>query len=69
ELSGAIQEVSALILDMEQVDYVSSAGIRALLSLHKKMLAKGGNLTLQKLNASVLSVLKMTKLDTIFQVE
>lgn len=69
ELSEALGDNSALILDLENVDYVSSAGIRAMLSLHKKMAAKKGTMTLRNLNNSVLSVLKMTKLDTIFCVE
>lgn len=69
EISEALGHIDTLILDLENVDYVSSAGIRAMLSLHKKMAAKQGHLTLQHLNNSVLSVLKMTKLDSIFCVE
>lgn len=69
ELSGAIDNIDTLILNLEKIDYVSSAGIRAMLSLHKKMAAKKGSMKLQNLNNSVLSVLKMTKLDSIFCVD
>lgn len=69
ELSGAIDNIDTLVLNLEKIDYVSSAGIRAMLSLHKKMAAKKGSMRLQNLNNNVLSVLKMTKLDSIFCVE
>ena len=69
QLSGAIDNIDTLILNLEKIDYVSSAGIRAMLGLHKKMAAKKGSMKLQNLNNSVLSVLKMTKLDSIFCVD
>ncbi|MEG1432196.1 STAS domain-containing protein [Eubacterium sp.] len=73
ELLEALKEQSAgvetLVLDFEQIDYISSAGIRAVLILHKQMAAQGGALILRHLNSSVMSVLKMTKLDTVFAIE
>ena len=36
------QNLRSLIIDFQQVDYLSSAGIRVILSLHKRLKRKGG---------------------------
>lgn len=51
-----------MIFDMTEVDYISSAGIRTLVSAHRKMSGKGG-LVLKNLSSSVFSILQMTGLD------
>lgn len=57
-----------MIFDMTDVDYISSAGIRCLVSAHRKMAGKDG-LVLKNLNNSVLSILKMTGLDKKLNIE
>ena len=42
EIEPDIDNVQAVILDMKDLKYISSAGLRLLLSLHKKMSAKDG---------------------------
>ena len=42
ELLEAIPEIDRLTLDFEKLDYISSAGLRVLLSAQKKMAAKDG---------------------------
>ncbi len=51
-----------IILDMSEVSYVSSAGIRALRSLYMLMYKKGGNLNMENVSNEVYSVLEMTGL-------
>lgn len=53
-LPGAWTEV---VLDMEGVDYVSSAGLRVLLQGHKKM---QGRFQLRKVTEAVMEVFEMT---------
>ncbi len=60
--------VSSLILDFAEVNYVSSAGLRVLLSLHKKMMKKDG-LKLINVNSSVCDVFEVTGFDEILRFE
>ena len=42
ELKSALPGADTLTLDFSKLDYISSAGLRVLLSAHKTMSAKGG---------------------------
>lgn len=59
-INEALKNCSSCILDMENVDYVSSAGLRFLLLLHKNMAAGGGKLVLLHVQPGVLDILQMT---------
>jgi anti-anti-sigma factor len=55
-------EAVHVVLDMEQVRYLSSAGIRPLLSLNKKVREREGRLALCRLSEDVEGVLLATRL-------
>ena len=42
ELNNSLQNADSLVLDFAKLEYISSAGLRVLLSAHKAMSAKGG---------------------------
>ena len=42
EVEAQIENAESLIIDMKDLMYISSAGLRLLLSLHKKMMSRGG---------------------------
>ena len=42
EMNQSLVNAESLILDFSKLDYISSAGLRVLLSAHKVMSAKGG---------------------------
>ncbi len=42
ELKGSLDAATELIMDFSKLDYISSAGLRVLLSAHKTMSKKGG---------------------------
>ena len=42
ELKESMDGATALVLDFSKLDYISSAGLRVLLSAHKAMAGKGG---------------------------
>ena len=42
ELKASLNGAESLILDFSKLDYISSAGLRVLLSAHKQMAGKSG---------------------------
>ena len=54
------EEHQRLVIDFEQLQYITSAGLRVLLILQKIMMAKSGQLLLKNLNPQVMEVLEMT---------
>ena len=42
EIKNSLEGVNALTLDLEKLEYISSAGLRVLLSAHKAMSKLGG---------------------------
>lgn len=63
-----LEGVTDLILDFADVNYVSSAGLRVLLSLHKKMLAQG-EMKLIHVNEAVSDVFEVTGFDEMLNYE
>ena len=61
-------EITSLIIDLEKVNYISSAGLRVLLSAQKKM-NKLGNMKLINVCESVLEVFEITGFVDILVIE
>lgn len=57
-----------LVLEMDGTDYISSAGVRAMISAQKALRAKGGALILSQPSARVKEVLDIAGLDALFDV-
>ncbi len=57
-----------LVLDLSRLDYISSAGLRELVSALKKVKANNGDLRLATPSPRVREVLTLAGLDAIFQV-
>lgn len=72
ELEHVIQEsdaeIKTLMLDLAGLDYISSAGLRVILTAQKKML-KQGSMKLRNLTESVREVFDMTGFSTILDIE
>jgi len=57
-----------LVLDFTNVDYVSSAGLRALMRGVKKMRDTGGAMALSGLQADVMHVFRISGFDILFEI-
>lgn len=73
ELSAAINaqidKITALVLDFNDCDYVSSAGIRILLSTFKTLKQKKASMKLINVGENFKDVLESTCLDGVFDIE
>ena len=58
-INGEGDELKSLVLDFEGVDYISSAGLRVLLTAQKKMNAQG-YMELRSVSEAVMDVFEMT---------
>ena len=55
-----IDGVTDLVLDLGKVNYVSSAGLRALLLLQKGMNARKGKMTVRHVNDEIMETFRLT---------
>ena len=67
-LDRELPGVQNLRLDFAECDYVSSAGIRVLLSTFKKIKAAKGSLQLNQVGENFMDVLENTGLDAVFDI-
>lgn len=63
-----IPAASVVVVAAEGLTYLSSAGIRVLVQLHKKLQARGGRLMLTGLQPYCLEVVKVAGLDKVFSI-
>lgn len=68
-LQGRVQEgFVRLVLDLTDVEYMSSAGLRTLVSVLKVLKQRDGDLRLSNLSPRVNEVMRLAGLSTIFQI-
>ena len=60
--------IRRMVVDMGDVDYISSAGLRSLLVLAKSMKAANGSLVVCALNPMVKEVMEISGFDKIFTI-
>lgn len=68
ELNKSLGNADSLTLDFSKLDYISSAGLRVLLSAHKTMSAKGG-MKVTNVNEIVQEVFEVTGFADILNIE
>lgn len=67
-LKSSLSGVTELILDFEKLDYISSAGLRVLLSAQKVM-TKQGSMKITHVNEMVMEVFEVTGFVDILTIE
>lgn len=68
ELKASLDAAESLALDFSKLDYISSAGLRVLLSAHKAMSGKGG-MKVKNVNEVVREVFDVTGFADILTIE
>ena len=68
ELKTALPGVTALTFDLEKLDYISSAGLRVLLSAQKTM-HKQGAMKVKNANEMILEIFEVTGFSDILTIE
>lgn len=69
EIKKIIEEgINKVVVDLEKVKRMNSTGLGILMQCYTSLKNKGGNLRLASINKSILGVLVLTKLNTIFDI-
>ena len=68
ELKSDLEDAAALVLDFEKLEYISSAGLRVLLSAQKIMNTKGG-MKVTHVNDVIMEIFEVTGFTDILTIE
>ena len=68
-VDNELEGISELQMDIEHIEYVSSAGLRVLLAASKKMKGKGGSMIVSHVNDDVMEVFEITGFKEILNIQ
>lgn len=68
ELSDSIKDITSLVLDFSKLEYVSSAGLRVILSAQKTMNTQG-EMKITNVNEEIMDVFEITGFADILTIE
>ena len=68
ELKASLDGISELIIDLKKTDYISSAGLRVLLSAQKVM-NRQGSMVIRNANDTVMEIFEVTGFSDILTIE
>ena len=68
EVNACVEGTENLIFDLTELDYISSAGLRTLLSA-LKMMSKQGSMKITNVNESVMDIFNITGFSDILTIE
>ena len=57
------------VVDMAELEYISSAGLGVLLKTHKRLMATSGGLRLINVNSHINDIFRYSGFDKLFQIE
>ena len=69
EITAELGNFDSLILDFANLEYISSAGLRVLISTQKKLKADNILMTIKNVNDSVREIFRMSGFDKILKIE
>ncbi len=68
ELKDSLQGISELVFDLSKLEYISSAGLRVLLSAQKTM-NKQGNMVVKNVSNSIMEIFDVTGFSDILTID
>lgn len=68
DIQKYIDSTDNMILDFTNVDYISSAGMRVLLALHKRLNKKGGTFKVTNVKDSILDIFNLVGFSNMVEV-
>ncbi len=68
DIQKYIDSTDNMILDFTNVDYISSAGMRVLLALHKKLKKRGGTLKVINVKDAIYEIFKLVGFHSMIEV-
>ena len=63
ELTKYVDSKDKIILDLEKLSYVSSAGLRVFVMIDQQMKEKGGELNVRNVSRDIMDIFEMTGFD------
>ena len=69
ELADAETDVDEVVIDMENLDHVASAGLRTLLTLQKRMRKRNGRMIICKVKPEIRDIFEVTGLTDLLKIE
>lgn len=68
-LSQEFGKDKKVVVDFSNIEYISSAGLRVLLTAHKALVQQGGSFVIRHVNEEVLEVFDITGFSSILNIE
>lgn len=68
ELKGAMEKLTLLILDFAELEYISSAGLRVVLSA-QKIMSRQGSMVIRNVNETIMELFEVTGFIDILTIE
>ena len=68
-LEGELSDVMELRVDMEELEYTTSSGLRALLEAYQELDEKDGRMVLVRVNEEIREILNVTGFDKFLDIE
>ncbi len=69
KIQESLEETERLILDFKDLEYLSSAGLRVLLSAHKAIMKQGGDMRIRHVNEVIHDVFEITGFMDVLHIE
>ena len=68
ELNSHFDNITEIVMDIEHLEYISSAGLRVILSV-QKMMNKQGNLVIKHVRSEIMEIFEITGFVDILNIE
>ena len=65
----SFDEIETVTLNMRELEYISSAGLRVILMLYKKLTSVKGKLRLVNVNDMIMEIFTMTGMDSFLEID